>query len=168
MDKNDGRLKSAVMSIMFSLKNDEFLKYLIGTPFYRVSGPNKVDGGFSQDFATTVQGIYEVYRTRPDLVIDKKMEEEIEKLFGRPFLSYEVIPVLEELKYHLIMEKKNEAPFTLDCEKLFSILSKNIDTNKDRYIEDREYSKSTSLLEMLKDNDEFLKEKLDNNGFMKS
>jgi hypothetical protein len=46
MNKNDGRLKRAVMSVMFSLENNEFLNYLIGTPFYRISGPNKVDGGF--------------------------------------------------------------------------------------------------------------------------
>lgn len=165
MNKNDGRLKKAVMSVMFSLENNEFLDYLIGTPFYRITGPNKVDGGFSQDFATTVEGLYEVYRTRPDLQIDKKMEEEIEKLFNRPFLSYEVIPVLEELKYHLIKEKKNEAPFKLDCNKLFSILSNNINANQERYKEDREYNRNASLLEMLKDNDDFLQKNLDHSFY---
>ena len=115
-----------------------------------------------------MEAIYRIYKEKPELHIDKKMQDELETFFKKPFITAKVIPALELLKYHLLREKENEAAFHLNCKKIFKLLSKNVKKNREQYENARTNEHSDSLYEMLKWNDEFLKEKLDNNGFMKS
>lgn len=167
MGFNDN-IELAKKRVLDSIEFDEFIECLTGSPLYTISGPNRVDGGYSQDYVATMEAIYRIYKEKPELYIDKRMQNDLETFLKKPFITIKIIPVLELLKYHLLREKENEAAFHLDCDKIFQLLSKNVEKNKSKYESARSSQQSESLYEMLKWNDEFLKEKLDNNGFMKS
>lgn len=120
-----------------SLKVDDFEKFVLMRPFYCIE-TRDLNGFVRPNLYFSMEAIYDYYRNNPSSRIDLLLYNTLIYISGRYKGESVIEQVLNIVQYQLDSEKKQLAPFKIDCQSVLNELKKTIIKNKEMYMQPKE------------------------------
>ncbi|MDZ7543152.1 hypothetical protein GNF83_18640, partial [Clostridium perfringens] len=103
--------------LLRAIENNKVIDFLEGKGQYKIEFHQWVSSNAPTDITQIMtQGIYKLYIERPDMNIDKVLENKLLEMMN--LNEFHVYIVLQIIYFQLIREQRGDSPFRLDMEKL--------------------------------------------------
>ena len=125
--------------LLIAIENNEVIDFLEGKDDYKVEFHQWVSANAPTDITQIMgQGIYKLYIERPDLNIDKILENTLLEMMD--LKEFDLYIVLQIIYFQLIRQKRGDAPFSLDMEKLLRKNRESLLKNKEKMKQYKEWA----------------------------
>lgn len=134
INKKNRELISNLLKI--AIKDNEFVNFVLMMPNYCIE-TRDLNGFVKPNRYYTMQAIYDYYNENPKFKIDELLYNTLINI-SREYKGEQAIEtVLETVQYQLDFEKKNLAPFKIDCQSILNELRLTLLKNKEMYLQQK-------------------------------
>lgn len=110
--------------VIKAIEEDCLDKMLAGQDSYKCEISEFVAAEVPTDWPNIIRTIYTLYQESPDLMVDDKFEEAINRLCNKG--SFELYCAVMVVFFHIISEKRHIAPFNINSESLFRYIKEKL------------------------------------------
>ncbi|WP_411167607.1 hypothetical protein ACH36K_10650 [Clostridium sp. MB05] len=124
--------------LLRAIENNKVIDFLEGKGQYKIEFHQWVSSNAPTDITQIMtQGIYKLYIERPDMNIDKVLENKLLEMMN--LNEFHVYIVLQIIYFQLIREQRGDSPFRLDMEKLLKKNREALIKNKENMKQYKEW-----------------------------
>ncbi|NLP35982.1 MAG: hypothetical protein GX359_12495 [Clostridiales bacterium] len=121
-----------------AIENNEVIEFLEGKGQYKIEFHQWVSSNAPTDITQIMtQGIYKLYIERPEMNIDKVIENKLLQMMD--LNEFDIYIALQIIYFQLIREQRGDSPFRLDMKKLLKKSREALTKNKQKMKEYKEW-----------------------------
>lgn len=127
-------LNYALKLLNLAIETDSLEDFVVGNGIFSLK--TKLEKGTEvNNFFVVLQIIYMKYKSDKSLELDKKLYDAIFNILNKTDNETDILTLLMMIEYQIHSEKTKFAPFELNCVCLLEELKKNLQRNRNKYIQ---------------------------------